>query len=161
MRLCLSMQSLLAATILTLGAPIIAHADGNGLSASDAWSRPTASADMSAVVYMTVKDSGPPTTLVSASTPVAAHADLHQTKEVNGMMEMLPVQSLPVSSASPIRFGPGGYHITGMHQALAVGQSFPITLTFANGAKVVTTVTVRSMTSGGSGDANSMGGMKM
>jgi copper(I)-binding protein len=69
---------------------------------------------------------------------------------------------LVVAPGKPITFGPGGYHVmlTGMAKPLTAGETFPVTLTFANGAEVTETVTVRSMVPQGSGDGD-MGGMKM
>ena len=125
------------------------------LMASSAWSRPTASAAMAGVIYVTITDSGAPTSLVNVSTPVAAQSQMHQSLMQNGMMEMLPVKSLPVAPGLPIRFSPGGYHImlVGMMQPLSVGQTFPLTLTFANGTRITTTVTVQPMTAGAPADA--------
>jgi copper(I)-binding protein len=47
--------------------------------------------------------------------------------------------------------------LMGLTQALAAGQSFPLTLTFADGDRVTTTVTVQPMTAGA--PAATMGGM--
>jgi copper(I)-binding protein len=136
-------------------------ADGTTLAASAAWSRPTASAAMPGVVYVTVTDSGAPTTLVRIATPIAAQAQMHRSLMQNGMMEMLPVASLPVAPGKPITFGPGGYHImlTGLNGALSAGQTFPLTLTFVDGSRITTTVTVLPMTA--DAPATTMGGMKM
>jgi copper(I)-binding protein len=156
-----SSLNLTAIGLLALGAMTAAQAEDMSLMASGAWSRPTASAAMAGVVYLTITDSGAPTTLVSVSTPIAAQAEMHQSLMQNGMMEMLPVKSLPIAPGTPITFSPGGYHImlTGLTQALAAGQSFPLTLTFADGGRVTTTVTVQPMTA--DAPAATMGGMKM
>ena len=155
---------LMATGLLALNSPTAAQAANMSLMASGAWSRPTASAAMAGVVYVTVTDSGTPTSLVSVSTPVAAQAQMHQSLMQNGMMEMLPVKSLPIGPGSPIRFSPGGYHImlTGLNQPLSAGQTFPLMLTFADGGRVTTTVTVQSMMAGAPASTmGSMGGMKM
>jgi len=167
MRFTLSLfpPTLTAAGLLVLGSLATAQADDMTLMASGAWSRPTASAGMAGVVYLTVTDSGAPTTLVSVTTPIAAQAEMHQSTEQNGMMEMLPVKSLPIAPGAPIKFSPGGYHIMlmGLTKPLSPGQTFPVTLTFADGSKVTTTVTVQSMTSGAPAGAmgGGMGSMKM
>jgi copper(I)-binding protein len=119
---------------------------------------------MAGVVYVTVTDSGAPTTLLSVTTPIAAQAQMHQSLMQNGMMEMLPVKSLPIAPGTPITFSPGGYHImlTGLTQPLSAGQTFPLTLTFADGSHVTTTVTVRSMLAGApTNTMGTMSGMKM
>jgi copper(I)-binding protein len=155
---------LLASGLLAWTSLTAAEADEMGLRASAAWSRPTVSAAMAGVVYVTVTDSGAPTTLLTVSTPIAAQAEMHQSLMQNGMMEMLPVKSLLITKGSPIRFSPGGYHImlTGLTQPLSTGQTFPLTLTFADGDHVTTTVTVQPMMAGAPADATgSTGGMKM
>jgi copper(I)-binding protein len=154
----------MAIGLLALSAPRAAQADDMSLMASGAWSRPTASAGMAGVVYLTVTDSGAPTTLVSVSTPVAAQAEMHQSLMQNGMMEMLPVKSLPIAPGAPITFSPGGYHIMlmGLAQPLSAGQTFPLTLTFADDRRVTTTVTVQPMTAGAPASTmGNMSGMKM
>jgi copper(I)-binding protein len=154
-----------AAALLALGAPTAAQADDMSLMASGAWSRPTASAAMAGVVYLTVTDSGMPTTLVRITTPIAAQAEMHQSLEQNGVMEMLPVTALPIAPGKPITFSPDGYHImlTGLSQPLTAGQTFPVTLTFADGSKVTTSVTVQSMMAPAPAGttSNGMGSMKM
>lgn len=158
------LASLVTGGVLITGALQTADAANSTLVAMDAWSRPTASAAMAGVVYLKITDTGAPTALIAVSTPVAAHAEMHHSTEQNGMMMMLPVKSLPITAASPITFSPDAYHImlTGLHQALTVGQSFPLTLTFADGQTITTTVTVHPMQSDAAPAANdSMGGMKM
>lgn len=142
--------ALAAMGCLALGFMAPAQAGDGGLAASGAWSRPTAAPGMAGIVYLTVTDSGAPTRLIGAKTPVAKQAGLHETKQVNGMMEMLPIPSLPIGPGTPISFHPGGYHIMlmGLAKPLSVGETFPITLLFANGAEVTTTVTVRPMVPG-------------
>jgi copper(I)-binding protein len=158
--------ALAALVLLALGTLTTAQADDMSLTASNAWSRPTASAAMAGVVYLTITDHGAPTKLVSVATPIAALAEMHQSLEQNGMMEMLPVKALPIAPGAPITFSPDGYHImlTGLTQTLSAGQSFPLTLTFANGSKVSTTVIVRPMEAGAMPNGmvgGGMGGMKM
>lgn len=156
--------SAIAASSLMIGALSTAQAASSDLQATDAWSRPTANAALAGVVYLKVTDSGAPTTLVAVSTPVADHAEMHHSTMQNGMMMMLPVTSMPISPRAPISFSPDAYHImlTGLHQTLSVGQTFPITLRFADGETVTTTVTVRPMEAGAApAGGDSMGGMKM
>ena len=152
-------SGLVTASLLAFSSLTLAEADDMTLMASSAWSRPTVSAAMAGVVYVTITDSGAPTRLVSVSTPIAAQAQMHQSRMQNGMMDMLPIRFLPVAAGSPIKFSPGGYHImlVGLTQPLSAGETFPLTLTFANGTQVTTTVTVQSMTAGA--PTGNMGGM--
>ncbi len=121
-----------------------AQASQNDLAISNAWSRATPSATANAAVYFTVTDKGDPDTLTGASTPVAATARLHESKSVDGVMQMRPVDSLAVDKDHPITLAPGGYHLmlTGMKQQLKAGDTFPLTLTFAHAGPISTTVKV-------------------
>jgi copper(I)-binding protein len=165
-RLCgpLPVQLGLVAAGMALGPLAAARSDDMSLMDWGAWARPPPSPAMAGVVYVTVTDGGAPTRLVSVSTPIATQAQMHQSLMQNGMMEMLPVKSLPIAPGTPITFSPGGYHIMliGLSQPLSAGQTFPLTLTFADGGHVTTTVTVQSMTAGAPASAmGSMNGMKM
>lgn len=114
---------------------------------SDAWARATPGAGSTGAAYLTVTDQGAPDDLVGASTPVAAKAQLHQTKGDNGVMRMLPVPDLALASGRPVTFAPGGYHLmlTGLKQPLRKGDSFPLTLTFAHAPPVTVQVRVEGV----------------
>lgn len=134
---------------------------GGPIAVTGAWARVTPSADSPGVVYLTITDTGAADTLVAASTPVAKSADLHQSKMANGMMEMDAVKDLSVAPDKPLSFAPDGYHIMlmGLTHSLAVGEHFPITLTFAHAGPVTVEVTVQPMSYVPA--AGDMGGMKM
>jgi copper(I)-binding protein len=158
------MRRLLLASAI-LGAPLLgmappASADQNGIAVTDAWSR-AAMAGRTGVVYLTITDSGAPDRLTGASSPVAATAALHESFDDHGVMKMRPVAALPVQPGKPVALAPGGYHIMleGLKQPLQPGQTFPVTLTFANAGPVTVTATVQK--AGGGMDHGSMGGMNM
>lgn len=126
----------------------------------DAWSRP-ALAGRTGVVYLTVQDAGMPDKLIGAATPIASQAQLHESFVDRGVAKMRDVPSLPVGPGKPVTLAPNGYHIMlmGLKQALKPGDTFPVTLTFANAGAVGATVTVR-----GAGSAlghTDMSGMNM
>ena len=132
----------------------------NGISVTDAWSRATPSASSPGVVYMTITDTGTQDRLTGVSTPAAATASLHQSKNENGVEKMVPVDGVDVAAGTPLKFAPGGYHVMlmGLKQPLKAGDQFPLTLTFVHAGQVTTTVTVRSMDGK---DAKPMEGMDM
>lgn len=160
MRRLLLASALLCVPLLGWAPP--AWADQNGIAVSDAWSR-AAMAGRTGVVYLTITDSGAPDRLTGASTPVAATATLHETTNDNGVMKMRPVASVPVQQGEPLTLGPGGYHIMleGLKQPLQPGETFPVTLTFANAGQIIATATVQKAGAGMTMDHGSMGGMEM
>jgi copper(I)-binding protein len=156
---------LLASAVMCMLLPSMApsaSADQNGIAVTDAWSR-AAMAGRTGIVYLTIADSGAPDRLIDASSPVATKVTLHESIDDHGVMKMRTVAALPVQQGEPVTLGPGGYHIMleGLKQALQPGQTFPVTLTFANAGPITVTATVQKAGAGMTMDHGSMGGMDM
>lgn len=134
-------RTLLAALLVY---PVAAVAQPVSIRLDDAWSR-AAMAGRIGVVYLTITAIGAPDTLLGASTPVAARAELHESIDDQGVMKMRPVASLPVEPGQPLVFDPGHYHImlVELVHALKEGDNFPITLRFAKAGAVTATVSVQ------------------
>ncbi len=121
----------------------VARAEQSGIQIDHVWSR-AAMAGHEGVVYLTITDTGAPDTLTGVTTPVSAEAALHRSSDDHGVMKMRPVGPLPIEPGKPVTLAPGGYHIMlmGLKQALKQGDSFPVTLTFANAGQVTATAIV-------------------
>ena len=63
-----------------------------------------------------------------------------------GMMTMQEVESVPVPAGGTVTFKPGGYHVMliDLVAPLEVGQTVPLTLTFAKAGRIEVTATVRA-----------------
>jgi copper(I)-binding protein len=127
------MKSILAiAAAVLFAAP--AWADSSGIKVDQVWARATPGNAKSAAIYLTVTNTGttPDTLEGVASTPAAEHADLHEMKMSNNVMEMRPVKSLAIDPGKSLVLQPGGYHImlTGLKAPLKEGQTVPLTLKF-------------------------------
>ncbi|HEX4192182.1 MAG TPA: copper chaperone PCu(A)C [Stellaceae bacterium] len=170
------MRSILAmaAVAVLISAP--AWADSSGIKIDQVWARATPGAAKTAAIYLTVTNTGttPDTLEGAASTPAAEHADLHEEKMANGVMEMRPVKSLTIAPGKSVTLEPNGYHImlTGLKAPLKEGQSVKLTLTFEHAGTQQVTASVAKVgamhageTSGGSAgagmsyDMSSMPGM--
>ena len=149
-------QFLLTASLLIAATPAFAQS----ITISDAWARETPTATAPGVVYLTITDTGAPDRLTGVTTPVTTSASLHESKTVNGIMQMRPVSGLPVAPNQPAHLQPDGYHIMleGLKKKLSAGDSFPLTLTFEHAGPITTTVAVRSLRNK---PADDMGGMDM
>ncbi len=156
------MSKTLCLTVALIAGLAQANAASPGISVQGAWSRATPPGAQSAVVYMTIVDSGAPDALISITTPVADMAMMHRTVTHDRTSQMLPVDKLAISPAYPAVFAPGGYHVmlTGLHQALVQGQIFRITLNFQHAGAVDALVAVQAMGAGGP-PADPMAGMDM
>ncbi len=154
------MRTVLAALLIAM--PLAAVAQPPGIQIDHVWSR-AALAGHEGVVYLIITDTGPPDTLTGASTPVAAMAELHETRNDNGVMKMRAVASLPVTPGKKVTLAPGGYHIMLMDlkQPLKEGDSFPVTLSFAKAGQVTAMATVAKAGAAAMPgmDHGSMGGM--
>jgi hypothetical protein len=131
----------LSAIALLIAAPAFA-AD---VTISDAWFR-ALPAKLPAAGYFTLRNGGADTvTLTGASSPACAVLMLHKSDEMNGMVGMSDVESIPVAAGDTLTFAPGGYHLMCMNPTVAMkpGGKVPVTLQFAGGAKMTVDFTVR------------------
>jgi copper(I)-binding protein len=119
-----------------------ARAD-DSMMVENAWSR-AAIAGRNGVVYFSVMDMGGADRLLGADTPVAAKAELHQSSDNHGVMQMRPVDAVPLAAGATVTFAPGGLHVMliGLKHALKEGETFPLTLHFEKAGNVQTIVKV-------------------
>ena len=103
------------------------------------WVRPAAEGRNSAA-YLTVKNAGEDAdTLISAETPVAEKAELHETRDEQGVMKMQPVkEGIAIKPGASVEFKPGSYHIMllNLKKPLEAGNSVPLTIKFAKAAPI-------------------------
>jgi copper(I)-binding protein len=116
------------------------------IQARDAWIR-WLPADIPNGAYLTLINTGfTPRVLVGAACPDFAAVSFHQTRTVNGVSEMSPVDTLTLRAQGSLLFAPGGYHIMLMQplRALRPGDHVPITLRFADGSLLQVSFEVRA-----------------
>ena len=109
-----------------------------------------ASAGMAQVgaAFMTLKnDSTSDDKLMSASSPVAASAELHTHIKDGDIMRMREVPSIDLPAGATVNMQPGGLHVMlmGLKQPLRQGEVFPLTLTFAKAGAVTVEVPVKTV----------------
>lgn len=127
----------------------------------DVKARPTAPGAQTAAVYLVMMNHGADDDrLTGMSTPVAEKAELHRTVDSGGMSKMDAVPDFEIKANGGVTFAPGALHImlTGLKQQLKLGESFPLTLTFAKAGPVTVTVGVQQIKAKPMPD---MPGMKM
>jgi periplasmic copper chaperone A len=127
---------------------------------TNAWARATPGAAQTAAAYVTMM-SAAGDRLTAVSTPAAQKADLHTMTMDGNVMKMRQVDGIDLPPGQAVTLKPGGYHImlTGLAQPLKEGQTFPLTLTFANAGAHDVTVTVQKV--GATGPGTNMPGMDM
>ena len=118
----------LALALAACGRPPELHAD-------KAWIRLPAVPGRPAAAYFTVTGGTAKTTLLAVSTPAALKAELHESMEHHGMMQMAPLAQVDVGPGATVSFAPGGRHVMlfGVNPKLKPGDITPVTLQFAEG----------------------------
>lgn len=114
---------------------------------SDVRARASAPGAPNGAAFLTLTNAGAPTALVSASASVSDTVELHTHIEVDGVMQMRAVPSIPLMQGRDTVLRPGGLHIMfiGLKAPLEEGQSFPLTLTFADGSTTTVDVPVQAV----------------
>jgi len=156
------MKSILLAFAVLAGLIGIAQAQSSSdgsIRITAPWARATAAGATIGGAFLTISNAGGSADkLTAVATPVAAMAELHQTKSDNGVATMTPVASLDVMPGQKVALAPGGYHIMlmGLKSQLKEGESFPLTLTFEKAGKIDVMVKIEKAGAMGSGDMSSM-----
>jgi copper(I)-binding protein len=113
-------------------------AQSNGIAIRDPWARQGTNGDNSAA-YLVITNATSADTLLSATGDVATSVELHTVINENGMMQMIPAEGgVPVDANGIQSLKPGSFHIMliGLRKDLKSGDSFPLTLTFANAGPI-------------------------
>jgi copper(I)-binding protein len=103
-------------------------------------------AESNAGGYVTILNRGTsPDALVGASADVAVRVELHETRNMSGMMMMEPVAKVEVAPGARVELRPGSYHLMliGLTRALTPGQTVDLTLRFERAGALTTRATVR------------------
>lgn len=148
------------ALVLTTGAAIggltsvvsgFAQTIGN-ITISSNWIRATPPAARVGGGFLVVTNSADTDdTLIGVEFSGAKKSEIHQMKMNDGIMTMRPLaEGIVVPAGGKIELKPGGYHLMfmGISEQLTDGQTFPVTLTFANAGKVTLDFPVLERTKG-------------
>lgn len=160
-RTCRLSIRLVAVALLAVACSNAGSTDSAVFGVHDAWTRPSAAAQTTAALYLTI-DAGPePDTLmdVAVDPSVAASASVHETSAGSGgdnhdghvghessdeMVTMEMLDSLPIDAGATVTLQPGGLHImlNELRKPLRQGERFDIELHFADAGAIVVTVEV-------------------
>ena len=107
---------------------------------SEARARATPPGISVGAIYFSIRNTGSTADrLLSVSTPIAAKVELHETRMLNGVMEMREVTSVECPPGATVKATPGGLHVMllGLAAPLAAGSELTMSLHFRD-AGVVT-----------------------
>jgi len=103
---------------------------GAAITATDAWVRGTVPAQKTTGAFLTL-ESSEDAKLVAVSTPAAKSAEIHESQQTQGMMQMHAVEAVPLPAGKRVELKPGGFHVmlVDLAKPLGEGDSVPLTLT--------------------------------
>lgn len=114
---------------------------------SSAWVRPGPGGGTTTAFYMTIENTGTEgDTLLGATSPRCEEAELHESTEQDGVMQMRPLtDGIAVPAGTSVVLGPVGLHVMclGVGNALESGQTAPLTLRFERAGTITIEAEVR------------------
>jgi copper(I)-binding protein len=142
---------LAAAGAFVLAAPARAHEFRAGpIHIDHPYSRQVPNVRTPGIVYMTISNKGEkPERLLGASSPIAGRIELHANLRDGDIMRMRPVEAIDLPAAGVLRLQPNArWHLMllDLRKPLAVGDTFPLTLTFREAGDVRVEVEVQRRT---------------
>jgi copper(I)-binding protein len=100
---------------------------------TEARARPTPPGVSVGAVYFSITNAGSKADrLLSVSTPVANRVELHESRNMRGLVEMREVTSVECPPGATVRATPGGLHVMllGLAAPLAAGTELSVSLQF-------------------------------
>jgi copper(I)-binding protein len=98
--------------LLALLAPAFVQAEGDTLQFTDAWIREAPPASPVMAGYVSIANTGNGEILIDdVESKQFGGADIHEMREVGGVMRMRPVRQLQVEPGQVVKLEPGGLHL--------------------------------------------------
>lgn len=144
------MKSIVSAIALVfsvfVGLPTTSAAGSEDIVVEDPWAGASIGTNRPGAAYMTLRNTGSdPVTLLGLETPLAMMPDIHETKtDANGVSSMAPVGEIILRSGESVSLKPGGLHamLMRLQNKMIEGETFPLTLNFADGGKLTVDVPI-------------------
>ena len=159
-------RTLISAFFISFGLMSLGYAhEDMDIAVTKAWVAALPLTQTTTAAYMTIENKGKDKeVLVSATTPAASAAEIHQMSEGGGMMKMVMLKSLSIPAHSTVTLSPGGYHLmlVNLVKPLKKGDTIPIYLKFDCGCTILVKATVQDgPDQSSSSSMTGMSGMKM
>mgnify|MGYP000085434616 CR=1 FL=1 len=131
---------------ILIGLPTASFAGSEDVVVEDAWARASIGTNRPGAAYMTLRNTGSdPVTLVGLETPLAMMPDIHETTtDSNGVSSMGPVGEITILPGESVSLEPGGMHamLMRLQTKMVEGETFPLTLNFADGETLTVDVPI-------------------
>jgi len=148
------MKHLIVATLTALsltacGSPSSAPDDAADVAApsvliSDGYIKPPLKGRDVGAGFFIAENQGEATSIIAASSPVAASIELHTHTMDDGVMKMREVEAIELPENGSVVLEPGSYHLMMFGFARDEGQmDAPVTLTLSSGETLTVTLPIR------------------
>jgi len=116
-----------------------------GIEIHGAWMRPARQSENGAVYFVIHNHSSQADELISVTSDIAAAAEMHESKMSGDIMQMNPVESVPLEPFTEIEFAPGGLHVmlVNLKQDVKAGDEIEVILHFKNFEDITAVLPVR------------------
>lgn len=131
--------------------PAETESRAGALEVRDAWAAPTPGGVNVSAGYLTIVNGADQADrLVSASSPRAGRAEVHEMVMAGDVMQMRPAAAVEIAPGAEVALAPGGMHLMFYEIAtpFAEGEEIPVTLTFEHAGAVDVSLPVRRPTGG-------------
>ncbi|WP_375143850.1 copper chaperone PCu(A)C [Acuticoccus sp. MNP-M23] len=151
----MNIQTGLAVATLLFAMSAMAVAGSSDVVVENAWARASIGTSRPGAAYMMVRNAGAEAvTLIGIETPAAGMAEIHRTAtDSRGVSSMSPAGDIEIGPGEAAKLEPGGLHgmLMGLRTPLKQGDSFDLTLRFADGGTVAVAVPVLGIAARGPG----------
>ncbi len=131
---------------ILVGLPSASLASSEDVVIEDAWARASIGTNRPGAAYMTLRNTGTdPVTLVGLETPLAMMPDIHETTtDANEVSSMAPAGEITIPPGESVSLEPGGLHamLMRLQTKMVEGETFPLTLNFADGGTLTVDVPI-------------------
>jgi periplasmic copper chaperone A len=114
---------------------------------TEPWARPTPPSATVGAVYFSVTNAGAKADrLMSISSPMARAVEIHESRTVQGMVQMRAVPSVDCPPGAAVKIEPGALHVMllDLTAALTPGMKFPLSLRFRDAGVLTVQVSVNA-----------------
>lgn len=126
--------------------PAISVADSEDIVVEKPWARASIGVKRPGAAYLIIRNlGGEDATLMALATPIALKPEIHETTtNAAGVTSMAPAGEIIIGPGETLALEPGGLHAMLMHmqRPLVKGETFPITLMFADGGEVTVDIPI-------------------
>jgi copper(I)-binding protein len=149
-----------AAALFLCALPVAAEDHPEGMHVHDVYARSNGQEGGSGAVFLMIhNNTATDDRLIAVSAPVAQKVELHTHKEsADGVMQMMEIEggiALPAGEMHELARGGDHVMLMGLTQALADGDTFPLTLTFEQAGDVTVEAVVDNARKPGDGHDHS------